>query len=77
MMHDDRLDATRYLDAAIKKLIDEMAEQVLADAFQIFGVYDSSPVIDSTAFVLDETQRMLPAPVPNNTPQCCKKVDSE
>lgn len=76
-MHDDQVDATRYVDAAIKKLLDEMAEQVLADAFRLFGVYDSSPVIDSTAIVLDETQRMLAAPVHNSTTERCRIMDNE
>lgn len=77
VMHDDQVDATRYVDAAIKKLIDEMAEEMLSNAFRIFGVYDSSATIDSTAFVLDETQRMLPAPVHNSTTERCRIMDND
>jgi hypothetical protein len=63
MMHDDQVDATNWL----AKLIEEL------DMYTWHG----ANVIDSTLIVLDETQRMLPAPVHNSTTERCRIMDND
>lgn len=63
VMHDDQSDATKWMLELMEDL--EMY------------TWPGLKVIDSTAFVLDDTQRMLPSPVHNSTTERCRIMDND
>jgi len=78
MYDDDRMDVMAWINSSAEQIIREMLDRYGID---VDDIQPQTPfqgqVIDSTAIVLDETQRMLPAPVHYSTTPCCRIMDND